>query len=236
VTFWLPLAAVAALAGLLAAMRTARGRELTRRQAGSLIAGVGGGGLFLLALGAVVDGGGRAPGDAAVGAWTHGFATPTVVAAMGVVAIVGSLTIVGPVLLGVAYVLWRRQRPGPAALVVAVVLAQAAISGLKLWIARPRPDDPLAAAAGLSFPSGHATLAALVGFFAVWLVAEDPRRRVVLAATAGAAGWMLLVCGSRVLLGVHYLSDVVAGTGLGLAVGGLSMSLPALARSRRRSP
>ena len=90
-------------------------------------------------------------------------------------------------------------------------------STVKLAVARARPvfDLPVATAFGYSFPSGHA-----LGGSAFWLstavvllplVRPTARRRLVGAAVAIA----LLVAASRVLLGVHYLSDVTAGLLLG---------------------
>ena len=88
---------------------------------------------------------------------------------------------------------------------------------VKVAVARARPafDLPVATAFGYSFPSGHA-----LGGSAFWLSTA-----VVLLpfVRAGARRWLLaaavlvglLVAASRVLLGVHYLSDVVGGLVLG---------------------
>jgi len=89
-------------------------------------------------------------------------------------------------------------------------------TGLKEVVGRARPlfEAPVASAPGLSFPSGHA-----LGGSAFWLstavvaVALLGHRRAWLAV---AVGLSLLVAASRVLLGVHYLSDVLAGLVLGL--------------------
>ena len=100
---------------------------------------------------------------------------------------------------------------------------------LKLMFLRPRPDIPhLAPATGYSFPSGHATVTSAL-FFTLALVycrhaASRTGRALVLI---GAALLVLLVGISRVYLGVHYPSDVVAGW----AVGGLlTLAIAALLR------
>lgn len=88
---------------------------------------------------------------------------------------------------------------------------------VKLLVARPRPTvEHLQAVAGSSFPSGHATQASAFWFSLALAAPSVPaaarRRRVVwvLAAVIVAA-----VALSRVYLGVHYPSDVIAGVALG---------------------
>jgi membrane-associated phospholipid phosphatase len=81
---------------------------------------------------------------------------------------------------------------------------------------RVRPDlNPIADTLGPSFPSGHsATAAAFYAAAALVLGRGRPRRtRAMLA--GGAVGIAVAVAGSRVLLDVHWLSDVIAGVALG---------------------
>lgn len=122
----------------------------------------------------------------------------------------------------------------------AVVVAVARVGELvcesvvKMVVARPRPElvHPVASASGYSFPSGHAGgSAALYGALALLSLTWAARwARLVLVAAA-----TLVVCAvaaSRVLLGVHYPSDVAAGIALGVAcVSGaaLVVRLPATA-------
>jgi undecaprenyl-diphosphatase len=83
---------------------------------------------------------------------------------------------------------------------------------------RARPTlNPIAETLGPSFPSGHSSTAA--AFFAgAALVLGRARPRRARAAIAGVAvGLAVAVAASRVLLGVHWLSDVVAGLALGWA-------------------
>ncbi|AGZ40643.1 phosphatase PAP2 family protein [Actinoplanes friuliensis] len=91
---------------------------------------------------------------------------------------------------------------------------------LKLLIGRHRPDllDPVARAAGFSFPSGHALNAALTaGVFVLVLLplARDGKRLLLWTAAAV----VTVVTGlTRIVIGVHWTSDVVAGWLLGIAV------------------
>lgn len=99
--------------------------------------------------------------------------------------------------------------------------------------ARPVFGQPLATAGGYSFPSGHAAgSAALYGvlvLLAVPALAGWRRVAVVLAGTV----FVLAVAASRVLLGVHYPSDVVAGMALGVAWAAAAV---AAGRLRRAEP
>jgi undecaprenyl-diphosphatase len=116
-----------------------------------------------------------------------------------------------------AIALWFRRRRDAALFIVVVMLAEAVLnSGVKLAVGRDRPvfTDPVAHAAGQSFPSGHA-LGAFVAFGLLVLLV--PRRWKLAASVVGALA-VSLVSYSRLALGVHYLSDVVGGWLLGAAL------------------
>lgn len=91
-------------------------------------------------------------------------------------------------------------------------------AGLKKLFQRPRPvlDDPLVVLMTLSFPSGHAA-ASTVFYGALCALAFERwrSRRARRVAVALAVAMVLLVTFSRVYLGAHYLSDVVAGVAVG---------------------
>ncbi|WP_456433710.1 phosphatase PAP2 family protein [Nitratifractor sp.] len=87
---------------------------------------------------------------------------------------------------------------------------------VKHLVLRPRPVWRVIEQGGYSFPSGHATMAAALAVAVYVLIA--PRipsawGRGLVAATL--ALWPLVIGASRVDLGVHYASDVLAGWGLG---------------------
>ncbi len=101
-------------------------------------------------------------------------------------------------------------------LVVAIGGTLAINNLVKALVGRARPDIArLVGASGSSFPSGHSANAA-VTYAALALVlgrGRSYRTKVVLASTAAMVA--VAVAMSRVLLGVHWLTDVVAGLALG---------------------
>ena len=89
-------------------------------------------------------------------------------------------------------------------------------NGLKMIVSRERPDIfRLVSASGASFPSGHSAAAA-AGVAAIALVlGRDRRRRTRAVLAASAALVAVAVATSRALLGVHWLTDVIAGVAVG---------------------
>jgi len=132
----------------------------------------------------------------------------------------GSFAFLGLVTAAVAgYLLLVGQR-ALAALVVAAAIGGAVLSTLlKLWFDRPRPDVPhLAQVFTASFPSGHATLSAVVFLTLGALLARAEEKRRVKSYFVGLAVFLTVSIGvSRIYLGVHYPSDVLAGWCLGTA-------------------
>lgn len=131
---------------------------------------------------------------------------------------VGVLTLVFVIVVGYLVITWRRQ----AALVVfaAVAGGQLLSSTLKIGFERGRPDlvPDAPRVFSASFPSGHAMLSAVTYLtLAALLMRIEAKRRTRIYLLGVAVLLTLLVGVSRVYLGVHWPTDVLAGWCMGAA-------------------
>ena len=134
-----------------------------------------------------------------------GFGKPPVLAAASVV-------------LAAVRVAQRRVRAA-AFVVVATVGAWVLDNAVKALVGRERPrfDPPLASASGPSFPSGHAMVAAAAyGALLLVVLPRIPPARRPLVVTATVA-LVVAVGVTRIVLGVHWATDVLGGFALGAA-------------------
>jgi membrane-associated phospholipid phosphatase len=113
----------------------------------------------------------------------------------------------------------RGQARAVIAFMTLVVAGQFALSnGIKYLVERARPDfSQLTGFAGTSFPSGHSTASAATLAAIALLVTRRRSQHTKVLAAGLAAGSAAMVGATRVLLGVHWFSDVVAGLLLGWA-------------------
>jgi undecaprenyl-diphosphatase len=119
----------------------------------------------------------------------------------------------------VSAVLWKRRAPRRLrAFLWAMAGTVFWVQVLKQFFHRARPDlfDPLARALGFSFPSGHSALsAAFFGSIAGLAAASSKSRRQAVRFLTLGVGMVFLVGFSRVALGVHWPTDVLAGWSVG---------------------
>ena len=148
----------------------------------------------------------------------HG--TPGAVGVLEAVSWLGRAVWLAVVIGAGAVFLWRRGRRRLAVFLVVTALGGGVVNtAVKLAVDRPRPvvDHPVATAFGKSFPSGHA-MSATVCYGALLLAFLHAVPRRARAAAGGATVVLVVAIGSsRLLLGVHFLSDVVGGHVLGAA-------------------
>ena len=133
----------------------------------------------------------------------------------------GSFVVIGMMTLAVAvFLLLTGGRAAALLVVVAVFGGMAVNSSLKLLFARPRPDlfVPAAKVFTASFPSGHAALSAISYLTLAALLARmtaSLRLRTYVMALAVCLTFLIGV--SRIYLGVHYPTDILAGWCIGSA-------------------
>jgi len=139
--------------------------------------------------------------------------TITELGSTGAVTVVAVLTLLVGVLIGP----WLHGVAGA----ITIGLATLGNEALKAIIARARPDllDPIVAERGFSFPSGHSALGMVAwGIFGVLVMRSRLSRRVRLGIVALLAVVIFLIGVSRIWLGVHYPTDVLAGWTAGAVI------------------
>lgn len=161
---------------------------------------------------------GLAAADRSVAAWGSRNSSTGAAQAMKWITQLGSTPVVAASLILTACADFIRRRSREVfAFVAAVSLGELVLNNLlKVIVGRERPSVlRLVVAHGYSFPSGH-TVAAASCWSAIALVLGRDRSRRTRALLAGGAALIAVsVATSRALLGVHWLSDVIAGLAIG---------------------
>ena len=136
-----------------------------------------------------------------------------VVTTLGLIAIVGSVAVVGA-----GFLIKHHDRPRAGVVVVGAALVWLTVWVIKTVVDRPRPPHPLVHTSGQSYPSAHA--ANSVGWLAlaIALTVVIPTRVGRIAAITSGALIAVLVGLSRIYLRAHYASDVLAGEALAVAI------------------
>lgn len=175
--------------------------------------------------------------DPALDRWMVAVRPPGAVATAVVASTVGQpAVVIGVLVVVAAAVAWRSRSWTPVAIAAGgVALLSLADNGVKAIVARPRPPEMWHAmpAHGLSFPSGHALWSAGTMLLIVVLVGPVRHRWAV-----GLAALLVVVVisGSRIVVAVHYPSDVLAGWALAVVADGIVLLVAAALVRRRRAP
>ncbi len=136
-----------------------------------------------------------------------------------VVTYLGSLTVIIPVALAtVAWALMRRRWIDAATLVAGVTLSIICVQIAKAAYDRGRPAGGLVDVNYAAYPSGHTAYSVALVACATVLVRAGAGWAVRFAAVAVACALVVVVGATRVYLRVHYLTDVVGGAALGVAI------------------
>ncbi|MFM9937244.1 MAG: phosphatase PAP2 family protein [Novosphingobium sp.] len=158
--------------------------------------------------------------DQAASLWVHRFDTPTLDRVMRMFSFIGSFPVIAVSALLVLTWCWRRRdRAAFAGLIGVIAINETLNFALKHLFERSRPDlfQEIATLHTYSFPSGHAMAAvAIWGMIALVIVRLAPRLRLWVTATAIAL--ILLIGLSRIYLGAHWITDVLAGYAAGAAI------------------
>ena len=158
--------------------------------------------------------------DESVAQWSSDHAGPVSDRALEAITQLGAtwLVVMLAFVVAVAGYLRRPNRWIPVFLLVVIVGERLLTNGIKELLDRVRPSlNPVAETLGPSFPSGHTTTAAAFYAAAALVLGRGvgPHGRALLAGVA--AGIAVAVACTRVFLGVHWLTDTLAGLFLGWA-------------------
>ncbi|WP_144554825.1 phosphatase PAP2 family protein [Bacillus sp. X1(2014)] len=121
-------------------------------------------------------------------------------------------------LLALAWLLLRKRNyVGAAVLALSVAIGNEVSKLIKDLFDRPRPDlEHLVDVKSYSFPSGHAMVGIIVYFMIAYLIMEDVKSRAGKIIIAMITAILLLLIGaSRIILQVHYPTDVLGGYAFG---------------------
>jgi undecaprenyl-diphosphatase len=180
--------------------------------------------------------------DTAALQWIGRHHTPLLTQIATELTYLGTGSVVLAIVAVAALFLWHTEHKHSARLLLAAVAGNILLNGmLKLSFSRPRPDVFAwqTHAMSFSFPSGHAMSATVCYGTVAYLVMRLQKHRWsrVLTGT-GAVILILLICATRLYLGVHYPSDVIAGMLIGLAWAAFCMATfeASLVLARRRAP
>jgi undecaprenyl-diphosphatase len=145
----------------------------------------------------------------------HRHASPLLDRVFAAVTFMGGPGVIAVALALLAYLFFRESRREAAIMAAGIVVAEVLDLVLKELFDRVRPDLWLrAAVSGESFPSGHAMASTVIYGLVAYTLARRWRGHATLIG-AIAALVVAAIAFSRLYLGVHWPSDVVAGVAIG---------------------
>lgn len=206
-------------------MTTSEPQTTTRTRALHLVAGLAIFALMTITLGEIAEdvrnGEPLTATDIVFSNWLHTHPVKLLTTALWIITSLHSSTVVCIAALPLGLYLWkRRERFWLAAFWVSVYGGWALNKLLKLLFHRARPhfSDTIQTLTSYSFPSGHTMISTVFyGSLALFLITRTRRWPVRIFIATFAAIMILLVAFSRVYLGAHYLSDVLAAVAEGTA-------------------
>src|SRR3954469_14214790 len=180
----------------------------------ALVFAIGGGVLFG-GVGYLVRTNSRLIGfDSSVAKWGNAHATAFSTHGLNAVTWLGSIYAV--IALGIVLMVVARNVWATTLIVVVMGGDELLVATVKHLVGRLRPTfNPAAATLGPAFPSGHSATAAAFYATAALLLGRNGGRRTRAVLAGSAAGVAVGVAASRVLLDLHWLTDVIAGLALG---------------------
>jgi undecaprenyl-diphosphatase len=186
--------------------------------------------------------GGTLAVDNAVLLWMNRYASPALTGIALDVTALGAGTVVWLVVIVASVFLWTsRHRWSVLLLWVSIIGSGLINTVMKMFFERPRPQlfPWRVPYAGLSsFPSGHSMTSMVCYATLAFLIARLVDSKFLRRFTFALAGVIVLLIGlSRMYLGVHYPTDVLAGFAMGLAWASFcALGIEALRYFRHREP
>ena len=168
--------------------------------------------------------------------WLAAHRTPFGIGLFNAVSLAGNWEVATLVMVATVILLWNRRRRTALTIALACAGSELVVYLGKAGFGRPRPPAVLSVVAELdaSFPSGHANISVALyalGFYLLCRSARSPGLKRLWLALAFL--FPLLIGFSRLYLGAHYLSDVLAGWSIGLWWSILVVGVPAFVSRRR---
>jgi membrane-associated phospholipid phosphatase len=161
---------------------------------------------------------------------------PWLDAAARLITTLGLIAVVGPAVgVGAAIMIRHHDRARAGAVVVGAALVWISVRITKSVVDRPRPPHPLVHTSGASYPSAHAANSVAWLALAIGLTVVIPTRAGRIAAITAGALLAVLVGLSRIYLRAHYVSDVLAGEALAVAIYALAAAGAIAWQARRPS-